>query len=119
MTVSAFAAVAAASEDADAKPVLVVETGPDFAPFDYLCGDQFAGIDMDIVRAVCSEMGYRVEFGSNSFDSIVISVQRHKADMGASGFTINDDRKRHVDFTDSYTEVEQVAVVLKTSSIDS
>ena len=103
--------------DADETRTLVVETSPDFAPFDYYYGEEYAGIDMDIVRAVCKEMGYNVEFRQNNFDSIVMSVQQHKADIGASGFTIDDDRKENVDFSTPYFQVKQVVVVLKDSPI--
>lgn len=37
---------------------LVVETSPDFAPYDYYYGTQFAGIDMDILRAIAKDTGY-------------------------------------------------------------
>ena len=98
---------------------IVVETSPDFAPFDYYYGDEFAGIDMDVIRAVCKEIGYSVEFRQNAFDSILMSVQQKKCDFGASGFTINDERKLQVNFSESYATVKQVAVVLKDSTIDS
>ncbi len=98
---------------------IVVETSPDFAPFDYYYGDEFAGIDMDVIRAVCKEIGYNVEFRQNAFDSILMSVQQKKCDMGASGFTISEERKLQVNFSESYATVKQVAVVLKDSTIDS
>lgn len=72
--------------------VLIVETSPDFAPFDYQIGDEFVGIDMDIVRAVCDDMGYSVQFRQNTFDSIILSVEQGKCDIGASGFTISEER---------------------------
>ncbi len=103
--------------EADGTKTLVIETSPDFAPYDYLYGDEFAGIDMDIIRAVCKEIGYKPQFRQNNFDSIIMSVQQHKTDMGASGFTIDEDRKKNVDFTESYTTVKQVVVVLKDSPI--
>lgn len=46
-----------ATSHSDDREVLVVETSPDFAPFDYTIGEEFVGIDMDIVRAVCNDMG--------------------------------------------------------------
>ena len=58
-------------EAADGR-TLVVETSPDFAPFDYQVGKEYAGIDMDIVRAVCNDMGCKVEFRTNTFDSILM-----------------------------------------------
>ena len=97
--------------------VLIVETSPDFAPFDYQIGDEFVGIDMDIVRAVCDDMGYSVQFRQNTFDSIILSVEQGKCDMGASGFTMTDERKEQVLFSDPYYEIHQVVVVPKGSDI--
>ncbi len=92
------------------RDVLVVETSPDFAPFDYLIGNKYVGIDMDIVRAVCNDMGYEVEFRTNTFDSILMSVPQGKADIGASGFTIDEDRAKSVNFSIPYAEIKQVVV---------
>ena len=92
------------------KDVLIVETSPDFAPFDYMYGSEFVGIDMDIVRAVCDDMGYEVEFRQNSFDSILMSVPQGKADIGASGFTISEERAKSVSFSLPYANINQVVV---------
>ena len=92
------------------KDVLIVETSPDFAPFDYMYGSEFVGIDMDIVRAVCDDMGYKVEFRQNSFDSILMSVPQGKADIGASGFTISEERAKSVNFSIPYASINQVVV---------
>ena len=103
--------------EADGTKTLVIETSPDFAPYDYLYGDEFAGIDMDIIRAVCKEIGYKPQFRQNNFDSIIMSVQQHKTDFGASGFTIDEDRKAQVNFSTPYAEIKQVVVVKKNSPI--
>ena len=92
------------------KDVLIVETSPDFAPFDYMYGSEFVGIDMDIVRAVCDDMGYKVEFRQNNFDSILMSVPQGKADIGASGFTISEERAKSVNFSIPYASINQVVV---------
>lgn len=94
----------------DKRETLVVETSPDFAPFDYMVGSEYVGIDMDIVRAVCDEMGYNVEFRTNSFDSILMSVPLGKADIGASGFTISEERAKSVLFSTPYAQINQVVV---------
>ncbi len=117
--VACAAAVAVSLNDGNKGDTIVVESSPDFAPFDYYYGERFAGIDMDVIRAVCKEIGYNVEFRQNSFDSILMSVQQKKCDMGASGFTISEERKLQVNFSESYATVKQVAVVLKSSPIDS
>lgn len=100
------------SSEADSR-TLVVETSPDFAPYDYYYGTQFAGIDMDILRAIAKDTGYNIEFRQNNFDSIILSVTQGKCDFGASGFTISEERKRSVDFTDSYAVIRQVIVTQK------
>ena len=99
--------------------VLIVETSPDFAPFDYQIGDEFVGIDMDIVRAVCDDMGYSVQFRQNTFDSIILSVEQGKCDIGASGFTISEERGKQVLFSDQYFEIHQVVVAPVGTDIES
>lgn len=108
---ASYAVLSGGDDNGDGRPTLVVETSPDFAPFDYQIGSEYVGIDMDIVRAVCDHMGYNVQFRTNTFDSILISVPQGKCDMGASGFTINPERAESVDFSDPYAEVHQVLVV--------
>ena len=99
---------------------LVVETSPDFAPYDYYYGTQFAGIDMDILRAIAKDTGYNIEFRQNNFDSILLSVAAGKCDFGASGFTISEERKMSVDFTEPYSKIKQVVVTqISNSSITS
>ena len=107
---ASYAVLSGGDDKGDGRPTLVVETSPDFAPFDYQIGGEYVGIDMDIVRAVCDDMGYNVQFRSNTFDSILISVPQGKCDIGASGFTINPERAESVNFSDTYAEVHQVVV---------
>ena len=107
---ASYAVLSGGDDKGDGRPTLVVETSPDFAPFDYQIGGEYVGIDMDIVRAVCDDMGYNVQFRSNTFDSILISVPQGKCDIGASGFTINPEREKSVNFSDTYAEVHQVVV---------
>ena len=99
------------------KGTLIVETSPDFPPFEYLYGQEYTGIDMDIMRAIGYDINYRIEFRQNTFDSIIVSVQQGKCDLGASGFTIDEDRAKQVDFSTPYAEIHQVVVVKEGSPI--
>ena len=47
------------------------------------------------------------------FDSILPAVQSGKADFGAAGMTVTEDRKSSVDFTDTYADASQVIIVKK------
>lgn len=97
---------------------IIVETSPDFPPMDYMYGSSFVGIDMDILRAVGYDLHWKFEFRNNNFDSIIMSVQQGKADMGASGFTISEDRKEQVLFSSEYFESRLVVVAPKDTAIE-
>lgn len=47
------------------------------------------------------------------FDSILAAVQSGKADFGAAGMTVTEDRLQNVDFTDTYANASQVIIVQK------
>ena len=113
----AAGAIILSSNDDD--NTLIVETSPDFAPFDYMLSGEYVGIDMDIVRAIANDMGVNVEFRTNNFDSILLSVPQGKADVGASGFTYSEERAQSVLFSDTYAQVKQVIVTHKDNHIDS
>ncbi len=98
---------------------LIVETSPYFAPYDYIYGTEYAGIDMDILHRVGEIINYEIEFRNNSFDSIILSVQQKKCNFGASGFTINDERKQMIDFSKPYATIHQVVVAQKGADITS
>ncbi len=97
------------NKDKDDKE-LVIATSPDFPNYEYMYDQEFAGIDMDIIRAICNELGYKPKFENVAFDSIVAGVSSGKYDVGASGITINDERKQSVLFSDAYTKSKQVVL---------
>ncbi len=45
------------------------------------------------------------------FDSIITAVSSGKVDMGISGITVTDERKKNIDFTIPYTTSSQVVIV--------
>ena len=92
-----------------------IVTNPDFAPYEYMVKDRYEGIDMDIWRAVAKTMGRDLKINYMEFDSIVTAIQGGKFDVGVSGFTITDDRKEKVNFSDVYSTAYQ-AVVVKNGS---
>lgn len=93
------------------KGTLVVATNATFPPYEYYENDAIVGIDMDIMQAICDELGYDLSIEDMEFDSIITAVQSGKADVGAAGMTVTDERKQNVDFSDSYTTAKQVIIV--------
>ena len=98
---------------------LVVATSPDFPPFEYLEDGKVVGIEVDILNAVCKELGVALEIQQMDFDSVIPGVQAGKFTLGASGITATEERKKNVDFTDAYFMASQAIVVTADSSIAS
>ena len=46
-----------------------------------------------------------------AFDSIIPAILSGKADIGAAGMTVTEDRKASVDFTDTYVKASQVIII--------
>lgn len=92
---------------------LVMATNAEFEPYEYREGDEIVGIDADIAQAICDKLGYELEIMDMEFDSILAAVQSGKADFGAAGMTVTEDRLQNVDFTDTYANASQVIIVQK------
>lgn len=100
--------------DADrSKGKLVMATNAEFEPWEYHDGEKIVGIDADIAQAICDKLGYELEISDMEFDSILPAVQSGKADFGAAGMTVTEDRLTSVDFTDTYANASQVIIVKK------
>ena len=114
----------AAEEAADAAEVTTVEPGvltmgtnATFPPYEYKDGDAVVGIDPDIAQALADKLGLKLEVVDMEFDSLVASVQSGKVDIVLAGMTVNEERKKNVDFTDSYANGVQVIIVADGSDI--
>ena len=95
------------------KGKLVMATNAAFEPYEYYEGTEIVGIDAEIAKAVCDKMGYELQIDDMEFDAIISAVQSGKADFGAAGMTVTEDRLTSIDFTDSYATSTQVVIVRK------
>ena len=99
-------------EDVDrSNGTLIMATNAEFEPYEYREGDTIVGIDADIAQAICDKLGYELEIDDMEFDAILAAVQSGKADFGAAGMTVTEDRLESVDFTDTYANASQVIIV--------
>lgn len=100
------------------KGVITIGTSPDYPPFEFIDkAGKVSGIDMDLINAVAKEMGVKVEISQMGFDSIIGAVKAGQVDIGVSGFTVTEDRKKSVDFTDPYFSGGQVIIAKADSPI--
>lgn len=101
-------------EDADrSNGTLIMATNAAFEPYEYYENDSIVGIDADIAQAICDRLGYALQIDDMEFDSIIAAVSSGKADFGAAGMTITEDRLKNIDFTEPYTTATQVIIVRK------
>ena len=90
---------------------LVMATNAEFPPYEYYDGDDIVGIDVDFAQAIADKLGMELSVEDMAFDSIIPAVQSGKADFGAAGMTVTEERKSQVDFSDSYYTGRQVIIV--------
>ena len=86
------AAVESAEYDAS-KDQLVVATNASFEPFEYVDGDSYKGIDMEIAALFAQELGKELVIENMDFDAVCLSVGQHKCDIAMAGLTINEERR--------------------------
>ena len=98
-------------KDVERKGTLTVATNAEFPPYEFVSNGQITGIDMDMVQAIADELGMELKIENMKFDSIIASVNAGKADIGAAGMTVTEDRQKNIDFSESYTTSKQVIIV--------
>ena len=97
---------------------IIVYTNPEFPPYEYLGeGGVIAGSEIDLVNYIADKLGVKAEFVSAEFDSIIGTVTTGKADMGASGFTITEERGQIVDFSVPFIRSVQYLILPENSPI--
>ena len=96
---------------------LVMATNATFPPYEYVDGEEYKGIDIEIAQAIADAMGKKLEVDDIDFDSIIPAITTGKADMSLAGMTVTDERKENVDFSDSYATGVQVIIVPEDSDI--
>lgn len=101
---------------ADAEE-LVMATNAEFPPYEYYDGDIIVGIDAEVAAAIADKLGMKLRIDDMAFDATIASVETGKADMAMAGLTVTEDRKKVVDFTNSYATGVQVIIVPEDSPI--
>ena len=104
-------------ESGKESDTLVMATNAEFPPYEYYEGDEVVGIDAEIAQAIAEELGMTLKIEDMAFDSIIPAVTSGKEDFGAAGMTVTEDRKKNVDFTDTYATATQVIIVKEDSDI--
>jgi len=99
-----LALMAPAGAQAPAKLRVGVEGS--YPPFSQIGTDgKLQGFDIDIANAVCAEMKSDCTLVQQEFDGMIPALNARKFDMIVASLTITEERRKAVEFSDSYYDV--------------
>ncbi|HHW03133.1 MAG TPA: basic amino acid ABC transporter substrate-binding protein [Thermoanaerobacterales bacterium] len=100
---------------------LVMATSADYPPYEFhdISGgkDEITGFDIDIAKAIAKELGVQLEIKDMAFDGVLPALLSKKVDIAIAAFTITEERKKSVNFSDPYLDGGQQIVTYKGSPI--
>ena len=105
------------AEQSENKGTLVMATNAEFPPYEFHDGGEIVGIDVEIAAAIAEKMGKELVIEDVQFASIIPEILSGKADFGAAGMTVTEDRLVNVDFSDTYATAVQSIIVTADSEI--
>ena len=88
----------------------------DYKPFDYEEGNKWVGFDADMARLVGEKLGVEVEFVEINWNNKIVELKSKKVDLLWNAMTVTDDLKKNLDFSLSYAQNCQVAVIKKSNA---
>ncbi len=102
----------AAPSDLLSSGVLTVGSDTTYAPQEYIdtATGKATGFDVDLITAIAKKMGLQANIVTAKFDSIIPSLSAKRFDVVISALTINDDRKKVVDFVPYFNAGESLLV---------
>ena len=102
-----------ANEVLDGIKVVKLGTNAAFPPFEYVEGKNIVGFDISMGQKIAKNAGLKLEVVDMAFDSLIPALQSGTIDFIAAGMSVNEERKKNVDFSETYFESEQVIIVRK------
>lgn len=100
------------------KGKLIMSTNAEFPPYEMTTDDGgFAGIDIEIAQAIAKKLGLELVIDDMDFNAALLAVQQGKSDMVMAGVTVDPDRQKVMDFSNSYATGVQVIIVKEDSNV--
>ncbi len=97
---------------------LTVVLSPDYPPFENLENGELEGFEVDLFKAIAEEMGLTYKPVYMQFDTIIPAIAAGgQGDVGVSGFSVDPERAKTIDFTESFYIDDQAVAVMDGSSI--
>ncbi|MBQ9273327.1 MAG: basic amino acid ABC transporter substrate-binding protein [Succinivibrio sp.] len=100
------AALTLVSSAAYAREIVRVGTEPSFAPFEFMPegSSELTGFDIDLIRAIAKASDFDIALTTMPFDGLIPAILTGSLDVGISAFTITEERKKKVLFSEPYCQ---------------
>lgn len=92
---------------------LYVGTNAEFEPFEYREGENIVGFDIELIGEISKLINKDIEVEDMAFDGLLPALQTKKIDLIIAGMTATEERKKFVNFSESYYKSQQAIVVNK------
>ena len=91
---------------------LHMSTNAAFPPYEMIADDgSFEGIDVEVAAAIAEKLGLELVVDDMDFDAALLAAQNGKSDIVMAGVTVNEEREKVMDFSDTYATGIQVVIV--------
>jgi len=93
--------------------LIVASAYPD-PPFDIMENESAGGFDIELMRAICAQLGLKLEampYSGDDFNGIFAGLEKGACDAVISGTTITPERSASVQFSDPYLAFNQGVAV--------
>lgn len=97
---------------------LIIGFDDSFAPFGFRNEKgEYVGFDIDLAELVLEKSGYEYEFQPIDWATKETELNSGNIDLIWNGYTVTEERKKVVDFSDAYINNRQIILVKQDSSI--
>lgn len=87
-----------------------------FPPFEYIDeNNKIVGFEIDLIAELSKRVGFSYKIENMAFDAIIPALKIGKIDIGLSGMSATDDRRKSIDFSKPYYKTQNLFLKQKTN----
>jgi polar amino acid transport system substrate-binding protein len=116
-----LSACSSGSSDSSKKKTIVMGTSADYPPFesvDTANGNKIVGFDLDLAKYIANELGYKLEVKNQDFNGLIAALNSKKVDFVMAGMVNTPERRKNVEFSQTYFNDYQVILSKKGAKIN-
>jgi polar amino acid transport system substrate-binding protein len=83
-----------------------------FEPYTFVANEKYTGFDIELSTLLNKILNKKIEIIDMSFDALIPALQTGKIDFALSDFTVTEERKKLISFTEPYI-VNDISVLVK------